>query len=183
MKPQPGPIDLSKTAVIMIDMQVRQVVMIVASCLFRRSHHPRSLLSIVLSTVTLTIHELQLTISLSNFAFFAKRDFLEPGGFGAKLGNDVSKLQKAVGPCQQVLEVAREAGLLIIHTREGHRPDLTDLHPHKASHHNNHKPVVIGVPGPNGRVLVRGEPGHDIIKELYPQPGEPVVDKPVSKAH
>jgi len=106
-----------------------------------------------------------------------KRDFIEPGGFGEKLGNDVSKLQKAIPPCKKVLQVAREAGLLVIHTREGHRADLTDLHPHKASH-GKCKPV-IGAEGPYGRVLIRGEPGHDIISELYPEAGEPVVDKPV----
>lgn len=67
------------------------------------------------------------------------------------------------------------AGLLIIHTREGHRPDLTDLHAHKAEHGCK---KVIGYNGPNGRVLVRGEPGHDIVPELYPEMGEPVIDKP-----
>lgn len=119
-------------------------------------------------------------------AFHNKRDFIEPGGFGAKLGNDVSKLRRAIPPCQQVLRAAREAGLLVVHTREGHRADLTDLHPHKASHgHNNkgcHQPV-IGSEGPYGRILIRGEPGHDIVPELYPEAGEPVVDKPVRASY
>ena len=105
-----------------------------------------------------------------------QRDFLEPGGFGAALGNDVSCLKRAVGPCKDVLAAARKAGLLVIHTREGHRPDLTDAPPLKV---NRGDPALrIGAPGPMGRILVRGEPGHDIIPELYPLPGEPVVDKP-----
>jgi len=93
------------------------------------------------------------------------------------LGNDVSKLQNAIPACKTVVKVAREAGLLIIHTREGHRADLTDLHQHKASH-DGHQKSVIGSKGPLGRVLIRGEPGHDIIAELYPELGEPIVDKP-----
>jgi len=101
---------------------------------------------------------------------------LEPNGFGHSLGNDVSKLQKAIAPCKKVLEGARDAGILVIHTREGHRPDLTDLHPHKAVRGN--KKQVIGAPGPKGRVLIRGEPGHDIVSALYPNEGEPIVDKP-----
>src|SRR5271165_1225648 len=105
-----------------------------------------------------------------------QRDFLEPGGFGEALGNDVSKLQAAVGPCKDVLGKARELGLLVIHTREGHRPDLTDAPPHKVE--RGDPAMRIGAPGPMGRILVRGEPGHDIIPELYPAAGEPVIDKP-----
>jgi nicotinamidase-related amidase len=105
-----------------------------------------------------------------------QRDFLEPGGFGAALGNDVSKLQAAVAPCQAVLAAARKTGMLVIHTREGHRPDLTDAPPHKV---NRGDPATrIGAPGPMGRILVRGEPGHDIIPDLYPTANEPVIDKP-----
>jgi nicotinamidase-related amidase len=105
-----------------------------------------------------------------------QRDFLEPGGFGAALGNDVSKLQAAVGPCKAVLAASRGAGMLVIHTREGHRPDLTDAPPHKV---NRGDPKTrIGAVGPMGRILVRGEPGHDIISELYPLDAEPVIDKP-----
>src|ERR1700753_3255721 len=105
-----------------------------------------------------------------------QRDFLEPGGFGAALGNDVSRLQAAVDPCRQVLDAARELGMLVIHTREGHRPDLTDAPPHKVK--RGDPATRIGAPGPMGRILVRGEPGHDIIAELYPASGEPVIDKP-----
>jgi nicotinamidase-related amidase len=105
-----------------------------------------------------------------------QRDFLEPGGFGAALGNDVSELRRAIAPTRSLLKQARAAALTIIHTREGHRPDLADLPPAKKA--RGRLPVGIGDPGPMGRILVRGEPGHDIIPELYPLPGEPVVDKP-----
>jgi nicotinamidase-related amidase len=105
-----------------------------------------------------------------------QRDFLEPGGFGAALGNDVSRLQMAVAPCREVLAAARCCGMLVIHTREGHRSDLADAPPLKV---NRGDPARrIGAPGPMGRILIRGEPGHDIIPELYPAPGEPVIDKP-----
>src|SRR5271154_5326046 len=105
-----------------------------------------------------------------------QRDFLEPGGFGAALGNDVSRLQAAVSPCREVLAAAREIGMLVIHTREGHRPDLTDAPPHKVE--RGDPSTRIGAPGPMGRILVRGEAGHDIIPELYPLASEPVIDKP-----
>jgi nicotinamidase-related amidase len=105
-----------------------------------------------------------------------QRDFLEPGGFGETLGNDVSLLQAAVGPCRAALAAARGAGMLVIHTREGHRPDLSDAPPAKIARGVPSK--RIGDSGPMGRILVRGEPGHDIVPELAPAPGEPVVDKP-----
>jgi nicotinamidase-related amidase len=105
-----------------------------------------------------------------------QRDFLEPGGFGASLGNDVSLLRAAVAPCRDMLGAARRLDLLVIHTREGHRPDLSDAPPHKVQRGDPDK--RIGARGPMGRILVRGEPGHDIVAELYPLPGEPVIDKP-----
>jgi nicotinamidase-related amidase len=105
-----------------------------------------------------------------------QRDFLEPGGFGAALGNDVSLLRGAIEPTRLLLEAARAAGLLVIHTREGHRPDLSDLPP--AKKRRGRFAVTIGDPGPMGRILVHGEPGHDIIPELAPIGGEPVIDKP-----
>ena len=105
-----------------------------------------------------------------------QRDFLEAGGFGEALGNDVLRLQAAVAPCQATLAAARGLGMLIIHTREGHRPDLSDAPPHKVERGDPKN--RIGARGPMGRILVRGEPGHDIIPELYPQVGEPVIDKP-----
>ena len=105
-----------------------------------------------------------------------QRDFVDPGGFGEALGNDVSLLRRAVAPTKRVLEAAREAGMLVVHTREGHRPDLSDCPPSKLA--RGHLHTGIGDPGPMGRILVRGEYGHDIVDELKPAPGEPVVDKP-----
>jgi nicotinamidase-related amidase len=105
-----------------------------------------------------------------------QRDFLEPGGFGESLGNDVSLLQKAVGPCKALLDGARKKGMLIIHTREGHRPDMADAP--KAKVERGAPSLRIGAPGPMGRILIRGEEGHDIVKELYPLDGEPIIDKP-----
>jgi biuret amidohydrolase len=105
-----------------------------------------------------------------------QRDFLEPGGFGAALGNDVSQLRRAIAPTRRLLAAARGAGLCVIHTREGHRPDLADLPPSKKA--RGRLDAGIGDPGPMGRILVRGEAGHDIIPELYPAAGEPIVDKP-----
>ena len=105
-----------------------------------------------------------------------QRDFLLPGGFGETLGNDVAQLAAVVPPLRRVLTAARAAGLMIIHTREGHRPDLADLHP--AKHRRGQPSLRIGDPGPNGRILVRGEYGHDIVDELAPEPGELVIDKP-----
>jgi nicotinamidase-related amidase len=105
-----------------------------------------------------------------------QRDFLEPGGFGETLGNDVSRLKAAVAPLQGVLTAARNAGMLVIHTREGHRPDMSDAPPAKVE--RGAPSARIGDPGPMGRILIRGEPGHDIVPELYPVEGEPVIDKP-----
>lgn len=105
-----------------------------------------------------------------------QRDFVDPGGFGEALGNDVSLLRKAIAPIKRVLAAARQAGLLIIHTREGHRPDLSDLQPSKKA--RGRLKTGIGDKGPMGRILVRGEHGHDIIDELKPRAGEPVLDKP-----
>ncbi len=123
--PSPIPIDLDRTALVMIDMQ---------------------------------------------------RDFLESGGFGDSLGNDIGQLARVVAPCRALLDGARALGVAIIHTREGHRADLADAPPAKIE--RGEPSVRIGAPGPMGRILVRGEPGHDIVPELYPLPGEPVIDKP-----
>ena len=105
-----------------------------------------------------------------------QRDFLQPGGFGALLGNDVSLLTKVIDPLASVLAAARAADMLVIHTREGHRPDLADCPPSKLA--RGHLKTPIGSAGPNGRILVRGERGHDIVEELTPLPGEVVLDKP-----
>lgn len=105
-----------------------------------------------------------------------QRDFLEPGGFGEMLGNDVSQLRQTIAPNQELLRAWRARGWTVIHTREGHRPDLSDLPPAKKI--RGRSSMCIGDRGPMGRILVRGEAGHDIIPELYPLDTEPVIDKP-----
>jgi nicotinamidase-related amidase len=124
-EPEPIPIDVERTAVVVIDMQ---------------------------------------------------RDFLQPGGFGESLGNDVGLLNAAVGPISKLLDGARARKMLIVHTREGHRPDMTDAPKAKVERGSPSK--RIGAPGPMGRILIRGEAGHDIVPELYPKEGEPILDKP-----
>src|SRR3569623_2592363 len=123
-EPEPLPLDLAKTALVMIDMQ---------------------------------------------------RDFLEPGGFGESRGNDGTLRGKAVGPCRALREAMRARGVLIIHTREGHRPDLSDAP--RAKVERGAPSVRIGAPGPMGRIQVRGEKGHDLNEALAPRKGEPVIDK------
>jgi len=105
-----------------------------------------------------------------------QRDFVEPGGFGESLGNDVSRLRSAIEPTRTVLAAFRDRGWIVIHTREGHRPDLTDLFPAKRD--RGEPSLRIGEEGPMGRLLVRGSPGHEIVPELAPLPGEVVLDKP-----
>lgn len=105
-----------------------------------------------------------------------QRDFLEPGGFGAALGNDVGLLRAIVPTVARLLAGARAAGLAVIHTRECHRPDLSDL---PAAKRDRGSPALrIGDPGPMGRILIAGEPGAEIIPELAPREGELVLDKP-----
>ena len=105
-----------------------------------------------------------------------QRDFVLPGGFGEALGNDVTPLQKVIAPCRRVLDAARAAGMMVIHTREGHEADLFDCPPSKLARGRGAK--KIGDLGPMGRILVRGEHGHDIVPELAPRAGEVVIDKP-----
>lgn len=105
-----------------------------------------------------------------------QRDFVEPGGFGEMLGNDVTPLRRVIAPIRRVLDLFRARGLTIIHTREGHSPDLSDLPPSKKA--RGGLETGIGDSGPMGRVLIRGEQGHAIVPELAPIPGEVVVDKP-----
>jgi nicotinamidase-related amidase len=105
-----------------------------------------------------------------------QRDFIEPGGFGASLGNDVSLLASAIGPTHTLLGLWRERGWPIVHTREAHRPDLSDCPP--AKRHRGQPALRIGDPGPMGRLLVSGEPGCEIVPELAPRAGELVIDKP-----
>lgn len=105
-----------------------------------------------------------------------QRDFVEPGGFGETLGNKVALLQAIIPATARLLAAFRAAGLPVIHTRECHRPDLSDCPPAKRE---RGKPSLrIGDPGPMGRILISGEPGADVIPELYPVEGEIVLDKP-----
>lgn len=105
-----------------------------------------------------------------------QRDFVEPGGFGAALGNTVEHLQNIVPTVARLLKTFRELRLPVIHTREGHRPDLSDCPP--AKRRRGDSTLRIGDPGPMGRILVSGEPGNDIVPELRPEAGELVIDKP-----
>ena len=105
-----------------------------------------------------------------------QRDFIEPGGFGASLGNDVSLLEAIVPATRAVLEAWRRAGGWVVHTREAHLSDLSDCPPSKRD--RGHPTLRIGDVGPMGRVLVRGEPGSRIIDALAPVEGELVIDKP-----
>lgn len=105
-----------------------------------------------------------------------QRDFLEPGGFGAALGNDVTPLQAIVPKVRRLLDVARAQALRVIHTRESHSADLSDCPPAKLEH--GLPGLRIGDPGPMGRILVRGEPGNQIIEALAPLADEWVIDKP-----
>ena len=105
-----------------------------------------------------------------------QRDFAEPGGFGASLGNDVSRVTAIVPTVKRLIEGFRAAGLPVIHTMECHRPDLSDLPPAKRDRGN--PSIRIGDVGPMGRVLIAGEPGTAILEELAPLPGEIVIEKP-----
>lgn len=114
-----------------------------------------------------------------------QRDFLDLNGFGyIQCGNPeiFSSVRRIVPTVQTVLEASRSIGMQVIHTREGHRPDLSDLPAAKRLRQinapNGYHSMGIGDQGPMGRLLVRGEWGHDIIDELRPHPGEPVIDKP-----
>jgi nicotinamidase-related amidase len=105
-----------------------------------------------------------------------QKDFLVPGGFGDFLGNDVTLLQRTIAPIQALLAAARQLGMTVIHTREGHLPDLSDCPPTKRTRWA--EGTRIGDVGPMGRILIRGEEGHGIIEEVAPIEGEIVIDKP-----
>ncbi len=105
-----------------------------------------------------------------------QRDFVEPGGFGDTLGNEVTRLQAIVPTVGRLIGLFRKAGWPVIHTREGHKPDLSDCPPAKRLRGN--PTLRIGDSGPMGRILIQGEPGHCIVEELAPIAGETVIDKP-----
>lgn len=106
-----------------------------------------------------------------------QRDFLDPDGYAAAAGLDVTALRGVIPGIRRLLSGARQAGMFVVHTREGHRADLSDCPPAKLER-SRAAGAEIGTRGPLGRLLVRGEAGHDIVPELQPQAGEPVVDKP-----
>jgi nicotinamidase-related amidase len=110
-----------------------------------------------------------------------QRDFVEPGGFGASLGNDVAPLQAIVPTVARLIAGFRAAGRPVIHTRECHRPDLSDCPPAKRL--RGAPSARIGDPGPMGRILIAGEPGAEIVPELAPAEGETVIDKPGKGAY
>ena len=105
-----------------------------------------------------------------------QRDFVEEGGFGSVLGNDVRPLARIVATVRRLIDGFRAAHLPIIHTREGHRPDLSDCPPSKRARGGGK--LTIGDEGPMGRILVDGEPGNDLVPELVALPGEAVIVKP-----
>lgn len=101
-----------------------------------------------------------------------QRDFLDPGGFAASLGDDVSAMRAIIPNAAELIAAARSAGMTVLHTREGYAPDLSDMHAVKRER------GVAGRPGPLGRFLIRGEAGHAHIAECLPLPGETIIDKP-----
>lgn len=132
-----------------------------------------------MSIITIPAEPHPVTIELAATALIVidmQKDFLYPKGFGDFLGNDVTLLQRTIEPIQHLLAAARAYGLLIIHTREGHLPDLSDCPPAKRERWP--AGTRIGDPGPMGRILIRGEEGHGIIDEVAPLPTEIVLDKP-----
>ena len=106
-----------------------------------------------------------------------QRDFCAPGGYADQAGLDIERLRAPIEPIHQLLVAARRCGLFIAHTREGHRADLSDL-PETKRRRAQASGAPIGTPGPMGRLMVRGEYGNDLIDELQPETGEPVIDKP-----
>jgi nicotinamidase-related amidase len=105
-----------------------------------------------------------------------QRDFIEPGGFGEALGNKVARLNPAIGPVGRLLEAFRKKGMIVVHTKECHRADLSDCPPAKLTRGKGK--LTIGDSGPMGRILIEGEPGNDFVEALKPKPGELVISKP-----
>ena len=136
-----------------------------------------------MSQVEIQAYPIPVTLDFEHTALLIidmQKDFLLEGGFGALLGNDVSHLRRTIEPIRQLLVAARHLGMVVVHTREGHDPDLHDCPPTKLDRWP--QGTRIGDVGPMGRILVRGEAGHDIIDELYPLPLEYLLDKPGKNA-
>ncbi|KAI7085074.1 hypothetical protein KC356_g6196 [Hortaea werneckii] len=113
-----------------------------------------------------------------------QRDFCEEGGYLSSQGYDLSAIRSIIPRIQTLLSTFRQAGMPVFHTLEGHRPDLSDLSSRELFRsRNNPSRMGIGDQGPLGRLLVRGEAGHDIVNELYPLSGEPIIDKPGKGAY
>ncbi|HNB26220.1 MAG TPA: isochorismatase family cysteine hydrolase [Alphaproteobacteria bacterium] len=110
-----------------------------------------------------------------------QRDFLDPRGYLAGMGYDLGGVRAAIAPARRLLEAARRAGLVVLHTRQGYRADLAEVPPHKRARIADGT-SAIGKPGPLGRFLIRGEPGFEIVPELAPVAGEFVVDKTANSA-
>lgn len=132
-----------------------------------------------MNTIAALPYDYELPADLQHLALVIidmQRDFMEPGGFGAALGNDVQRLQTIVPALQRLLQTFRDLNLPIVHTLECHRSDLSDCPPAKLQRGKGS--LKIGDRGPMGRILVQGEPGNDIIPVLQPLPGEIVIPKP-----
>ena len=132
-----------------------------------------------MNSISALPYDYPLPVSLDHLALVIidmQRDFLEPGGFGEILGNDVTQLQSIVPPLEELLHTFRSLGLLVIHTQECHQPDLSDCPTSKLK--RGDAALRIGDPGPMGRILIAGEPGNAIIPELMPLPNEIVILKP-----
>ena len=116
---------------------------------------------------------------LALLLIYFQRDFCEPGGYADRLASSgsVDWAQEILPNAERLLAAARRLGLMVVHTREGYAPDLSDCHPQRLAR-SRRAGAEIGSPGPLGRLLVRGEPGQDIVARLYPRPGEIVLDKP-----
>lgn len=130
--------------------------------------------------ITVEAKPYEFKFNLDEVALFIidmQTEFLYEGGFGSLLGNDMSVIRESIEPTKKILEFWREKGLFVLHAREGLRPDLTDLTETKYRR-SERSGAALGSQGPMGRLLVRGEKGHDIIPELYPIFGEPIIDKP-----
>jgi nicotinamidase-related amidase len=106
-----------------------------------------------------------------------QRDFCSPGGYADTAGLDVARLSQPIRQIEQLLAAARQRGVMVVHTREGHKPNLSDCPPEKMAR-SVRSGAAIGTKGPLGRLLVRGEYGHDFVDSLRPAPGERVIDKP-----